>query len=286
MNHIEAGDFMRVSNVKTETDDKIEITLNMYAEDVSLTLKKHTCIKCDICMTVCPREAISIERKDKEVSIHIDDEKCVLCEVCSHFCPVSAIKLTHNLKSKNILLDHQGVLPFRDRIMIDTGRCPSHCSKNPEGEHRWCRREDDLIDNTYEECPKFCFKCVENCPIDALEMGEEAVEPDESRCLACSRCYDSCEYGSITVTPVFSGEIDIQSSLCPEDCNKCIVTCPTQAITREGKEVVVNERHCSFCGSCVNICDKEAIHMKRNSITAEDGEFTDVWSNAVEKLIG
>ncbi len=277
---------MIVSNRKDETDEKIEIKLKMYTDEILLTLNRLACIKCDVCEKVCPKDAISVLRDEKGVVIDIDEEKCVLCEVCSHFCPVSAITLTYNNIPKSILLDNQGLLPFPKRIDIDTSRCPSHCSKNPEGEHRWCRRQDKVISNTYEDCPKFCFLCVENCPRDAIKVGEETVEPDEARCLACYRCLDHCEYGSITVTPIFSGEISIDSSLCPEDCNKCIDQCPTQAISREGKKLIVSERYCILCGACSNICDKGAVNLKRKDIAAEDGEYSAVWSNAVDKLTG
>lgn len=277
---------MIVLNTKTKTDEKIEIKLKMYVDEISLVLNRSVCIKCDICKRVCPKDAVCVIRDEKEVIIDIDEEKCVLCEVCSHFCPVSAITLSHNNLPKSILLDNQGLLLFPKRIEIDTGGCPSHCSKNPEGEHRWCRRNDRIIDNTYEGCPKFCFLCVENCPRDVIIIGEEAVEPDEARCLACYRCQDKCEYGSIIITPLFLGEISVDSSLCPEECNKCIDQCPTQAISREGEKVTVNDRHCSFCGACLNICDKEAVKLRRIEITAKEGEFSAAWSNAVEKLMG
>jgi 4Fe-4S ferredoxin len=277
---------MIVLNKKTETDEKIEIKLRLYIDEVSLVLNKLDCIKCDICKTVCPKDAVLVIREEKGVRIDIDEEKCVLCEICSHFCPVSAITLTYNQIPKSILLDHQGILPLQKKIIIDSSRCPSHCSKNPEGEHRWCKREDKIIDNTVEDCPKFCFSCIESCPRDIIEMKEDSARPDERRCLACYRCFDICEFGSINITPVFCGEITIESSLCPEDCNKCIEQCPTEAIRREGRDVIVNDRYCSFCGACFNICDKEAIKMKRTEIKAQDGEFSAAWSNAVERLIG
>ena len=276
---------MIVLNTKTETDEKIEVSLKMYVDEISLVLNKLICIKCDVCSKVCPKDAISVIQEEEGVRIGIDEDKCVLCEVCSHFCPVHAISIYYNDIPKSILFDNQGLLPFPKRITIDTTRCPSHCSKNPEGRHRWCRRDDRIIDNTYEDCPKFCFLCVENCPRDIIKVEDEAVQPDEDRCLACYHCLDNCEYGSIVITPVFYGEISIDSSLCPEECNKCIDQCPTKAITREGKDVLVNDRYCSFCGACVNICDKEAVNLKRTEIAAKEGEFSAAWSHAVDKLV-
>ena len=48
------------------------------------------CIKCGICMRVCPSGAIKIEENE----FKIDLKKCVFCGNCSFYCPKEAIKMS------------------------------------------------------------------------------------------------------------------------------------------------------------------------------------------------
>jgi 4Fe-4S ferredoxin len=61
--------------------------------------------------------------------------------------------------------------------------------------------------------------------------------------------------------------------------------CPVKAIVREEERVFLKVEDCAYCGVCVNICDEAAITLVREEVVAEAGEFSQAWTNAVEKLI-
>ena len=92
---------------KRETPQKLELTLVMYIDRVSLILDKSRCLKCEICSTVCPRQAVSIIAGEADLDITIDSRLCVLCEICSHFCPAGAVTLLYNGQAQS----HPGRTP-------------------------------------------------------------------------------------------------------------------------------------------------------------------------------
>ena len=46
--------------VKRETATYLELTLKLFVDTVQLRLDKVLCLKCDICTTVCPRDAVRL----------------------------------------------------------------------------------------------------------------------------------------------------------------------------------------------------------------------------------
>lgn len=273
---------------KRETDNYLELSLHMYVDQVCLRLDKQLCFKCDICALVCPRTAISIIPGEEDLDITIDPRLCVLCEICSHFCPVAAISLSYNSQPKTIFADQQGLAPFLPELSIDPSKCPLPCVANTEGEWRWCRRELKLVPNTQTDCPKHCQVCLETCPRQAIIWDEDGTEvmPQPELCLRCTQCLLGCEYDAIEVNPQFRGQLIIDDSKCPSDCNKCINLCPVKAIVREGERVFLKVEDCAYCGVCVNICDQDAITLTREEVVAEPGEFSQAWVQAVAKLLG
>jgi ferredoxin len=279
---------MKPRLVKRETADYLELTLRMFADQVSLRLDKRACLKCDICSLVCPRGAVRILPGEEDLDISIDPRGCVLCEICSHFCPVAAISLSYNSQSKTIFADHQGLAPFFPKVQIDQEKCPEPCPSHLEEAVHWCRRQLKLIANALLECPKHCHKCLESCPRQVIVLaadGSRAI-PELDLCLRCSQCLTTCAYEAIRVTPQFQGQLHIDDAKCPPDCCKCINLCPVKAIVREGERVFRRVEICAYCGVCVNICDQEAITLTREEVVAEPGEFSQAWETAVAKLIG
>jgi 4Fe-4S ferredoxin len=241
---------------KMETSEQIALRLPLYVNEVLLTLDKKTCIKCDICSKVCPKEAVKVSVVDEKLEIEIDKDKCVLCGVCVPFCPVGALDIQVDKQSKNILALHEGLPTFPEKILIDERKCPEDCRK-----------------------------CEEACPVEAIKVkGPKKVEVNKKICMRCPICLDACEDGAITVNPIFFGSIEINTDKCPKDCDLCVQVCPTKAIEMgENKKVSVKDRYCIFCGACTNICPEKAIDMRRTRVLHGEG-FSSSWNFALEKL--
>ena len=50
------------------------------------------CIECTACVSVCPTEALSVDRKEMHVSF--DHDKCIACELCIPACPYEAMQIS------------------------------------------------------------------------------------------------------------------------------------------------------------------------------------------------
>ncbi|MDB4895539.1 MAG: ferredoxin [Firmicutes bacterium] len=129
----------------------------------------NNCIGCTACVTVCPTEAISGERK----ALHyIDPKLCIDCDACVRSCPVLSIA------------DEFGVYKPRIPKRVD-----------------WPKPVIDPVSCTG------CDFCVEICPFDCLELAGEgqffgtAVLTKPNACVSCKECEEVCAKGAIIVVP-------------------------------------------------------------------------------------
>ncbi len=271
---------------KRETTQRLELTLTMYVDEVKLVLDKQRCLKCEICSTVCPRQAVSIISGESDLDIAIDSRLCVMCEVCSHFCPTGAVTLLFNGQPKTILADHRGVGLFYPPITLDAAKCPEPCPPLPEGETHWCRTERRLVPNTLTDCPKSCRVCLTACPRQVVKLAadESHVFPEVDLCLRCTQCLQVCRTQAIQISPKFIGRVVIQDGLCPATCTRCIDLCPVKVIVRDGERVYLKSEVCSLCGVCRNICPEGAVTIVREEVVAHLGDFSHAWEEALAKL--
>lgn len=47
---------------------------------------------------------------------------------------------------------------------------------------------------------------------------------------------------------------------CGEECSGCVEVCPVQALSREQK-LEIDQEKCIMCGACVAICDHDALSL-------------------------
>ena len=102
------------------------------------------------------------------------------------------------------------------------------------------------------------------------------LEVDISKCTACGKCEIACsttffkeenrELSAIRVIVDSQGKPE-QIKVCNQ-CGECIDICPTQAISKTPKGVViVNKKLCVNCLSCVGFCPTLDMHVKRDDLT-------------------
>lgn len=111
------------------------------------------CISCGICTEVCPKGAITLNRKNIEVDLN----KCVLCENCAVHCPKDAIPKT--TMAKKVI---SGGFNYIDqRICISCGLCHDICPESAIEE------DGDKFTVNEEKCI-YCGACKNACPSNAF----------------------------------------------------------------------------------------------------------------------
>ncbi|KYH42587.1 MAG: ferredoxin [Candidatus Bathyarchaeota archaeon B63] len=252
-----------------ETESQMLIERQLYVRHYSLMLDKERCIGCEICMMVCPREAIEIVKpkrvegeKLKRPTIRVDEKKCSFCGICDAICPFEAFTLKINGEELVPVLE-MGTFPnLIRRVSVDEARCPVDCDE-----------------------------CAEACPFDLIKVsaddrGMVHVEVDVDHCPGCRLCELECPEGAITVRRIFSGIIKINQDKCPDGCRDCVDVCPIPGVltvSSNGK-VEVNDYCCIYCGSCRIVCPvEEALTLKRTEI-AHSPIQSGAWNIALEKL--
>lgn len=271
--------------LKTENEDELTVERILHAKTYSLTLDKDRCTSCEICMLICPKEAIEVRKipktdgeKAKRPVVDVDEKKCHYCGMCSCICPFGAL---------DVKVDGETVIP-----VVKTESFPQLV------------REVE-VDTT--KCSLNCVDCEEACPLGLIKVsvqnpdGEEVknvesiaekenlqivVDIEKDFCPCCRVCETKCPEGTIRVRKIFYGVIKINREKCPEGCHDCLDVCPiTGALypSEDGK-VYVNESYCVYCGVCKIVCPVEgALELKRTYIRHTPVR-SGAWNKALEKL--
>ncbi|MEM3711918.1 MAG: 4Fe-4S binding protein [Thermoproteota archaeon] len=250
------------ADLETRIEDNLPLIIverRFYIDYVRLTVDRSKCIFCDVCMKVCPKNAVRmVRRRDGSLTLSITDD-CSLCGACEPLCPSGAIVFTVNGKRVNPIVSSRGFPLPLPKVSVDRSKC----------------RED-------------CFECYKACPRGALTIDiKHNIKVDESKCLRCPWCEDACPEHAIRVNPLFEGSIIVDESKCEEECEACVEICPTKALIKSNGKIRVDKRYCIFCNACthLDVCRNHAITVVRRRVFHGEG-FSAVWTNALKNLLG
>ena len=234
-----------------------------------LDLDDGKCFGCGLCMTVCPKEAITLSeasiedgRLVEKPKVAIDVEKCVMCGICVIFCPSNALSEVTN-DEKDIPVQTSKVIPvLRKAITVDYSRCDIECG----------------------------LACRDACPVEAVKVktGDDEtsileVNVDEDVCFYCGKCADACPSGLVEVAHPYEGSIQVDASRCPEGCMVCEDACPTTAMSIVDGVPTVDDRFCILCSACERMCPEDALVVTRTSVAASD-EVSGAWFRVLEEI--
>ncbi|MCS7138789.1 MAG: 4Fe-4S dicluster domain-containing protein [Crenarchaeota archaeon] len=242
-----------------ENPPLVIVERRFYTDYVRLTIDRGRCIFCDVCIKVCPKNALRIiKREDGLLTLSVG-ENCSLCGACEPLCPSGAIDFTVNGRRINPIVSSKGFPLPLPKVIIEQSKC----------------KED-------------CFECYKACFLGALKIdNKHNITVDEKKCLRCPWCEDACPENAIKVNPLFEGSIKVEESKCEDGCEACIEICPTKALVKRGGKIMVDKRYCILCNACIHLdaCRNHAITVVRRRVIHGDG-FSAVWTNALKNLLG
>lgn len=273
---------------KTENENQLLIERILHAKHYSLVVDKSLCVGCEICKTVCPREAIKITKIDKKSGeraqkprIDIDPEKCHYCGICNSICPFGAIKVYVDDKNVLSVVEKESFPELIREIKVDTKKCDSACSEYEKA----CPL--NLITVTFHSSDGKEIKNRSELAEKEKENLKAEINIRQESCPCCRLCELKGPANAIVVKPIFNGMLKINEEKCPEGCQDCLSVCPITGalyLSEDEEKVKVNELFCVYCGACRNVCPVEgALELQRTSIRHTPIK-SGAWNKALEKL--
>lgn len=256
----------------------------LHTKHYSLNLDKKKCTGCSICMEICPKEAIEVQKtlknKEKNASsptLKIIKEKCQYCGMCEAICPFGALKTEINGKHIIPVVENDSFPQLLREIKVNENKCGQEILE---------------ID---EVCPLGCIEInVQNLieaknkdSITKLKKQNFKVEIsiDKDSCPCCGICQERLPKGTIKIKKIMYGKIRINNEKCPKNCQVCLDVCPIpNVLLLSDGRITVNEKNCVYCGTCEISCPKEgALEFNRNTIR-HTKVHSGAWNKALEKI--
>lgn len=165
---------------------------------------------------------------------------------------------------------------------------PLHLAAGPE---RYLRPPGAMAPGTqsgFESVCSRCGKCVEACPVDAIQLdpngltadGFPYIVADRQPCVVCNdlACMKSCPTGALRIVDrlaIRMGTATVDHQLClrdhGENCTLCLEVCPIDGktdgstagtmsalfISPDTGKIRVRKNVCIGCGLCENRCPTE-----------------------------
>lgn len=140
-----------------------------------------------------------------------------------------------------------------------------------------------------------CTACTKRCPTNAITGERNQLHViDPTLCVDCGACGIVCPpeaildtYGAVcraVKKPDWPKAVVIEEKCIGSGCELCINICPFDALSLQHSERIddffgvstVDEKKCTGCRSCEEVCGWDAIHIfpLKHEVLKEDSELT------------
>jgi len=277
---------MPMKELKTDTQNHLIIERLLHSRHYSLTLNKQLCKGCEICKTICPREAILIKKplkkdgeKAKPPILDIDEQRCSYCGMCEPICPFNALQIKINEEHTVPVLKTESFPQLVREITVDTSKCPIKCVD--------CEKACPLNLIKVNLLTKDGKPVKDKKSIKRKKNLRVQVDIKRDLCPCCRLCEIKCPEGAIHVRKIFHGILNINVQKCPEGCRDCLDVCPIPEalyLEKSDNRVYPKDAYCVFCGVCRLVCPAEgALTLERRSIHHTPIK-SGAWNKTLEKL--
>ncbi|MHA1624423.1 MAG: 4Fe-4S binding protein [Promethearchaeota archaeon] len=198
-----------------------------------------------------------------EMILKYDESKCIECGFCHRVCPVTISIYDEPLKKTAIGTPEEMHVESNKKIVVDTDKCI------------WCGSCTWI-------CPGYTLELLVNGEKQLLlvENGSLPEFEEEVRTLDNGNKVRKVVEGSITFT-------------CTEKDEKVIDAfaeeCATGALSREGKEIKVDNDKCILCFKCSDASknyDNISVKVFRDRFKQVKGEPSSVWNGISLRVLG
>lgn len=241
---------------------------------VGIKLDDSYCGRCDICRSLCPYEAISVDSETGEFKINV--EKCQFCGICYSACPVEAIEMVYY--NDKALAEHVEKEAKEKGshivVLMCRGNSPSTC------EVEEILKDLNMSANNYIPVRVPCVgRITTEFVIKTLASGLDrviAVRCEDDFCrykrgsrvgmrrlLLTKKMLKQMGFEDEALTLIEYARKAVYDTEKCVGCDKCVFVCPYEAIEAETFATPkINLDKCVGCGACALVCPHLAIQLK------------------------
>jgi energy-converting hydrogenase A subunit Q len=247
------------------------------------------CARCDECIKVCPSSAIEyqeiddayrkfgkiktmeivselLERESKRLAGDAGEINSILNEI--------ATDISQEHEEDQFEIDVTDIIKDQINKIIDSG---VEIEDITEIIKRTTPHREITVSD--EKCIG-CNICIDECPVNCIEIGPPAPVKIGEECIHCGKCVQICPVEAIShkeeLFDTINGKILFIRRNVPEPrcgqvipdhascqaCGICVNKCKVDALSLENGEIVVDNDKCILCFECEAICPLNAIKLQ------------------------
>ena len=239
------------------------------AKRICVNTNLDECELCGRCSYYCPTGAIKVNIEQEGI--------CTNCRICEDVCPSGAIKAGvvnpdkcslclscyHHCTNDAIVLDNFSVVvnklnqKMNGTIIscLNCGLCSETLNNGSIKKEKSSLRYDPSLDEDTYENKENRLLAVDICPVGSLRENEKSKLA--GLCVSCGLCIKKCNQKNARKIETIKWDGKVSDDCI--SCGICAEFCPKEAITIKRGTISVDLDNCIMCETCGIHCPKDAI---------------------------